>query len=181
MAAGGPVPPAGQQEGLPRPGRAALQRAPGVCSRDAIVTTSVNSLTSFSSGFVVFSFLGYVAQKHSVPIADVAKDGESARGALGHPAAHRGGVGHGPGSHLSGWLARAVARVHPWSPLRDQSPEAGRTPPAAPAPVPSAGRRGPWRLAPHGDPSGCRMRLRFPVSGVGVVTFLSLRIPWVLV
>ncbi|XP_043345055.1 sodium-dependent dopamine transporter isoform X1 [Cervus elaphus] len=46
------------------------------CScRDAIITTSVNSLTSFSSGFVVFSFLGYMAQKHSVPIGDVAKDG----------------------------------------------------------------------------------------------------------
>lgn len=52
-------------------------------SRDAIITTSVNSLTSFSSGFVVFSFLGYMAQKHSVPIADVAKDGESAQGGLG--------------------------------------------------------------------------------------------------
>lgn len=46
-------------------------------SRDAIITTSVNSLTSFSSGFVVFAFLGYMAQKHSVPIGDVAKDGES--------------------------------------------------------------------------------------------------------
>uniref|UniRef100_A0A2K5WDF8 Sodium-dependent dopamine transporter n=1 Tax=Macaca fascicularis TaxID=9541 RepID=A0A2K5WDF8_MACFA len=45
------------------------------CYRDAIVTTSINSLTSFSSGFVVFSFLGYMAQKHSVPIGDVAKDG----------------------------------------------------------------------------------------------------------
>ncbi|XP_012577185.1 PREDICTED: sodium-dependent dopamine transporter [Condylura cristata] len=49
---------------------------PGRCDpRDAIITTSVNSLTSFSSGFVVFSFLGYMAQKHSVPIGDVAKDG----------------------------------------------------------------------------------------------------------
>lgn len=45
------------------------------CYRDALVTTSVNSLTSFSSGFVVFSFLGYMAQKHDVPIGDVAKDG----------------------------------------------------------------------------------------------------------
>uniref|UniRef100_A0A2K5DGK9 Transporter n=1 Tax=Aotus nancymaae TaxID=37293 RepID=A0A2K5DGK9_AOTNA len=51
------------------------------CYRDAIVTTSINSVTSFSSGFVVFSFLGYMAQKHSVPIADVAKDGEPL---LGH-------------------------------------------------------------------------------------------------
>ncbi|XP_023560577.1 sodium-dependent dopamine transporter isoform X2 [Octodon degus] len=45
------------------------------CYRDAILTTSINSLTSFSSGFVVFSFLGYMAQKHSVPIGDVAEDG----------------------------------------------------------------------------------------------------------
>ncbi|XP_069913023.1 sodium-dependent dopamine transporter [Oryctolagus cuniculus] len=45
------------------------------CYRDALVTTAINSLTSFSSGFVVFSFLGYMAQKHSVPIRDVAKDG----------------------------------------------------------------------------------------------------------
>uniref|UniRef100_A0A8C8ZEJ4 Transporter n=1 Tax=Prolemur simus TaxID=1328070 RepID=A0A8C8ZEJ4_PROSS len=45
------------------------------CYRDTLVTISINSLTSFSSGFVVFSFLGYMAQKHSVPIADVAKDG----------------------------------------------------------------------------------------------------------
>ncbi|XP_058148632.1 sodium-dependent dopamine transporter [Dasypus novemcinctus] len=45
------------------------------CYRDAIITTSVNSLTSFFSGFVIFSFLGYMAQKHSVPIGDVAKDG----------------------------------------------------------------------------------------------------------
>ncbi|KAM5264546.1 sodium-dependent dopamine transporter [Ctenodactylus gundi] len=45
------------------------------CYRDAILTTSINSLTSFSSGFVVFSFLGYMAQKHNVPIGDVAKDG----------------------------------------------------------------------------------------------------------
>ncbi|XP_050001696.1 sodium-dependent dopamine transporter isoform X1 [Alexandromys fortis] len=45
------------------------------CYRDAIITTSINSLTSFSSGFVVFSFLGYMAQKHNVPIGDVATDG----------------------------------------------------------------------------------------------------------
>ncbi|XP_058419498.1 sodium-dependent dopamine transporter [Diceros bicornis minor] len=45
------------------------------CYRDAVITTSVNALTSFSSGFVVFSFLGHLAQKHSVPIGEVAKDG----------------------------------------------------------------------------------------------------------
>ncbi|KAJ1203926.1 hypothetical protein NDU88_007707 [Pleurodeles waltl] len=45
------------------------------CYRDAIITTSVNSLTSFFSGFVIFSFLGYMSQKHNVAISDVAKDG----------------------------------------------------------------------------------------------------------
>lgn len=62
------------------------------CHRDAIITTSVNSLTSFSSGFVVFSFLGYMAQKHSVPIGDVAKDGESAAGLWAHTSAYPGPV-----------------------------------------------------------------------------------------
>ncbi|XP_066886870.1 sodium-dependent dopamine transporter isoform X2 [Kogia breviceps] len=57
------------------------------CYRDAIITTSVNSLTSFSSGFVVFSFLGYMAQKHSVPIGDVAKD--DGRDGVGDHGAHR--------------------------------------------------------------------------------------------
>ncbi|MGH0151951.1 UNVERIFIED_CONTAM: hypothetical protein FKN15_033230 [Acipenser sinensis] len=45
------------------------------CYRDAIITSSVNSLTSFFSGFVVFSFLGYMAQKHNVALEDVATDG----------------------------------------------------------------------------------------------------------
>ncbi|XP_075682884.1 sodium-dependent dopamine transporter [Rhinoderma darwinii] len=45
------------------------------CYRDAIITTSVNSLTSFFSGFVIFSFLGYMSHKHHVPIGDVVKDG----------------------------------------------------------------------------------------------------------
>ncbi|KAG7257262.1 hypothetical protein CRUP_030797, partial [Coryphaenoides rupestris] len=42
---------------------------------DAIITSSINSLTSFFSGFVVFSFLGYMAQKHNVPLGKVAGDG----------------------------------------------------------------------------------------------------------
>ncbi|MEE6465351.1 hypothetical protein FKM82_006530 [Ascaphus truei] len=46
------------------------------CYRDAIITTSVNSLTSFFSGFVIFSFLGYMSKKHNVAIGDVAKDGK---------------------------------------------------------------------------------------------------------
>lgn len=64
---------------------AAAHGGPVSFPRDAVITTSVNSLTSFSSGFVVFSFLGYMAQKHSVPIGDVAKDGESPWGGPGDP------------------------------------------------------------------------------------------------
>lgn len=43
--------------------------------RDAIITSSINSLTSFFSGFVVFSFLGYLSHKHSVALDKVARDG----------------------------------------------------------------------------------------------------------
>uniref|UniRef100_A0A6Q2XF81 Transporter n=1 Tax=Esox lucius TaxID=8010 RepID=A0A6Q2XF81_ESOLU len=45
------------------------------CYRDAIITSSINSLTSFFSGFVIFSFLGYMSQKHNVPLDKVATDG----------------------------------------------------------------------------------------------------------
>lgn len=43
--------------------------------RDAIITSSINSLTSFFSGFVVFSFLGYMSHKHNVALDKVARDG----------------------------------------------------------------------------------------------------------
>ncbi|XP_048464625.1 sodium-dependent dopamine transporter-like [Rhincodon typus] len=42
------------------------------CYRDAIVASSVNSVTSFFSGFVVFSFLGYISKRHGVALEDVA-------------------------------------------------------------------------------------------------------------
>uniref|UniRef100_UPI00398F571E solute carrier family 6 member 4b n=1 Tax=Pristiophorus japonicus TaxID=55135 RepID=UPI00398F571E len=42
--------------------------------RDAIITSSVNCLTSFLSGFVIFTVLGYMAEKRSVEVEDVAKD-----------------------------------------------------------------------------------------------------------
>ncbi|KAG7229375.1 hypothetical protein INR49_012766 [Caranx melampygus] len=42
---------------------------------DAIITSSINSLTSFFSGFVVFSFLGYMSHKHHVALDKVARDG----------------------------------------------------------------------------------------------------------
>lgn len=44
--------------------------------RDALLTTSVNCVTSFFSGFVIFSVLGYMADKHKVSIEDVATEGE---------------------------------------------------------------------------------------------------------
>lgn len=136
-------------------------------SRDAIITTSVNSLTSFSSGFVVFSFLGYMAQKHSVPIADVAKDGESTQGGLGPrcrpsgPVPETGwGMGLGP-TPRSGWPEQShVSTVE-----RTVGPITGGTgthpslDPAAAAPVPSVGRCGRWCLGPDRGPAGCRTRL----------------------
>ncbi|KAI1894087.1 hypothetical protein AGOR_G00112220 [Albula goreensis] len=45
------------------------------CYRDAIITSSINSLTSFFSGFVIFSFLGYMSQKHNVALDEVATNG----------------------------------------------------------------------------------------------------------
>ncbi|XP_007887680.1 sodium-dependent noradrenaline transporter [Callorhinchus milii] len=45
------------------------------CYRDAILTSSINCVTSFFSGFAIFSVLGYMAFKHGVDIAEVATDG----------------------------------------------------------------------------------------------------------
>ncbi|XP_061113097.1 sodium-dependent dopamine transporter [Conger conger] len=45
------------------------------CYRDAIITSSINSLTSFFSGFVIFSFLGNMSQKHNVALDEVATNG----------------------------------------------------------------------------------------------------------
>lgn len=45
------------------------------CFRDCIITTAVNSFTSLYSGFVIFVYLGYMANKHGVPINKVAADG----------------------------------------------------------------------------------------------------------
>uniref|UniRef100_G3P307 Transporter n=1 Tax=Gasterosteus aculeatus aculeatus TaxID=481459 RepID=G3P307_GASAC len=44
------------------------------CYRDAIVTSLVNCLTSFVSGFVIFTVLGYMAEIRKVEVEDVAKD-----------------------------------------------------------------------------------------------------------
>ncbi|CAH1778665.1 unnamed protein product [Owenia fusiformis] len=45
------------------------------CYRDCIVTAGVNSFTSLFSGFVIFSYLGYMASTQGVNIEDVAKQG----------------------------------------------------------------------------------------------------------
>lgn len=42
--------------------------------RDAIVTSLVNCLTSFVSGFVIFTVLGYMAEQRNVNVEDVARD-----------------------------------------------------------------------------------------------------------
>uniref|UniRef100_A0A3P8ZJ75 Transporter n=1 Tax=Esox lucius TaxID=8010 RepID=A0A3P8ZJ75_ESOLU len=45
------------------------------CYRDALLTSTVNCVTSFFSGFAIFSVLGYMANKHNVRIEDVATEG----------------------------------------------------------------------------------------------------------
>lgn len=41
------------------------------CYRDALLTSSINCLTSFLAGFVIFSVIGYMAQVQNVPIDKV--------------------------------------------------------------------------------------------------------------
>lgn len=67
---------------------AALVRLPhslltlDLCFRDAIVTSSINCLTSFMSGFVIFTVLGYMAEMRHLEVSEVAKDtGTRHRGA----------------------------------------------------------------------------------------------------
>ncbi|CAL1274531.1 unnamed protein product [Larinioides sclopetarius] len=45
------------------------------CYRDCLFTVAVNSFTSFYSGFVIFAYLGYMANKESLPISEVATEG----------------------------------------------------------------------------------------------------------
>lgn len=44
------------------------------CYKDALVTSSVNCLTSFLSGFVIFTVLGYMAEMRKQGVETVAKD-----------------------------------------------------------------------------------------------------------
>jgi solute carrier family 6 serotonin transporter-like protein 4 len=41
------------------------------CYRDALLTSSINCLTSFLAGFVIFSVLGYMAHVQNVHIKEV--------------------------------------------------------------------------------------------------------------
>lgn len=43
--------------------------------RDALLTSCINSATSFIAGFVIFSVLGYMAHKSGQNIEDVATEG----------------------------------------------------------------------------------------------------------
>lgn len=45
------------------------------CLRDCLVTTAVNCFTSFFSGFVIFTYLGFMSYKQQVPISSVAAEG----------------------------------------------------------------------------------------------------------
>ena len=48
--------------------------------RDSIIFACVNSGTSFYGGFVIFSVLGFMAQKQGVKVEDVAKGGKNEYG-----------------------------------------------------------------------------------------------------
>ena len=43
--------------------------------RDALATSTINCLTSFLSGFVIFSVLGYMSKRTGKHIEDVATEG----------------------------------------------------------------------------------------------------------
>ncbi|XP_061449644.1 sodium-dependent noradrenaline transporter [Rhineura floridana] len=45
------------------------------CYRDALMTSTINCVTSFISGFAIFSILGYMAHIYKVRIQDVATEG----------------------------------------------------------------------------------------------------------
>nr|CAD7579258.1 unnamed protein product [Timema californicum] len=43
--------------------------------RDCLITTAVNCFTSFFSGFVIFTYLGFMSHKQGIPISLVATEG----------------------------------------------------------------------------------------------------------
>ncbi|CAG2161766.1 unnamed protein product [Oppiella nova] len=52
------------------------------CYRDCLITACVNSLTSFYSGFVIFTYLGYMANSMNKEIQNVASEGYGLMGGL---------------------------------------------------------------------------------------------------
>jgi len=52
-----------------------LTRLINVVHRDALITSLINSATSFIAGFVIFSVLGYMARASGKSIQDVATEG----------------------------------------------------------------------------------------------------------
>lgn len=56
--------------------------------RDAILTSLVNSATSFLAGFVIFSVLGYMAFRTEMDIKDVATEGPGRDKAFSHYSLH---------------------------------------------------------------------------------------------
>lgn len=49
-----------------------------ISPRDALMTSTINCVTSFISGFAIFSILGYMAHVYKVKIQDVATEGKNA-------------------------------------------------------------------------------------------------------
>ncbi len=47
-----------------------------ICFRDVLFTSSVNCVTSFFAGFVVFAVLGYMSTRTGKDIKDVATEGK---------------------------------------------------------------------------------------------------------
>lgn len=45
------------------------------CYRDALLTSTINCLTSFLAGFVIFSVLGYMAREQNKSIEEVGLEG----------------------------------------------------------------------------------------------------------
>eukprot|EP00076_Gallus_gallus_P045903 XP_025011441.1 sodium-dependent serotonin transporter-like [Gallus gallus] len=57
----------------------ALQPFHNNCYRDALITSAVNCLTSFLSGFVIFTVLGYMAEMRDVEVEDGCMEDSEAR------------------------------------------------------------------------------------------------------
>jgi len=55
-----------------------VTQSDGVRCRDALATSTINCVTSFFAGFVIFSVLGYMSKKSRTPINEVATEGELA-------------------------------------------------------------------------------------------------------